>query len=66
VEKSNFQDQEGDGKDIIKPSLRDLAFDNESPSQDWIQWALQICVTGSLMWRNVTPCHWVSSFRRFE
>jgi len=42
VERSNFQDQEGDGKDIIKPSLRDLAFENESSSQDWIQWALLI------------------------
>jgi hypothetical protein len=40
VERGNFQDQEGDGKDVIKLSLRDLAFDNESPSQDWIQWAL--------------------------
>jgi len=44
VERSNFQDQEGDGKGVIKQSLRDLAFDNESPSQDWIQWALLIYV----------------------
>jgi hypothetical protein len=44
VERSNFQNQEGDGKDIIKPSFLDLAFDNESPSQDWIQWALLIYV----------------------
>jgi len=29
---------------IIKPSLRDLAFDNENPSQDWIEWALLIYV----------------------
>lgn len=44
MERSNFQDQEGDGKDIIKPSLRDLVFDNENPSQDWIEWALLIYV----------------------
>lgn len=41
MERSNFQDQEGDGNDI-KPSILDLAFDNESPSQDWIQWAILI------------------------
>lgn len=56
MERSNFQDQEGDGKDIIKPSLRDLVFDNENPSQDWIEWALLIyvlrdqCCGG--MWRR--------------
>lgn len=30
MERSNIQDQEGDGRDIIKPSLSDLAFDNET------------------------------------
>lgn len=45
MERSNLQDQEGGGNDIIKQSLRDLAVDNEtSPSQDLIQWAILILV----------------------
>ena len=58
MERSNLQDQEGGGNDIIKQSLRDLAVDNEtSPSQDLIQWAILILVLWDQwcggMWRRV-------------